>query len=156
MPFAVKKFQGILRGSLGVPYPGGHSWGGWPGAAWPTPRGRRAPPDRSAAPGPSTTAAVAGGVEGRWKLGTLKTGWWFIPNIFSIFSPFILGKMNPCWRAYFSDGLKPPTTSRKPSKNQDEFQMFTRIIGLEDQSTRWWLLNMFIPVWGNFGWKLGD
>ena len=32
-------------------------------------------------------------------------------TIFSIFTP-ILGKMNPFWRAYFSDGLVQPPTSK--------------------------------------------
>ena len=29
---------------------------------------------------------------------------------YSLFSPRSLGKMNPFWRSYFSDGLKPPTS----------------------------------------------
>ena len=32
-----------------------------------------------------------------------------VSNIFLIFTPNKLGKMNPFWRAYFSKGLQPPT-----------------------------------------------
>ena len=35
------------------------------------------------------------------------TRWWQLKYFFS-FSPRSLGKMNPIWRAYFWDGLKPP------------------------------------------------
>ena len=38
---------------------------------------------------------------------TSRTRWWF--QIFFEFHPY-LGKMNPFWRAYFSRGLKPPTS----------------------------------------------
>ena len=34
--------------------------------------------------------------------------WWQLD--YFLFSPRTLGKMNPFWRAYFSDGLKPPTS----------------------------------------------
>ena len=40
-------------------------------------------------------------------VGCCLSGWWF--QIFFLFHPY-LGKMNPFWRAYFSDGLKPPTS----------------------------------------------
>ena len=36
------------------------------------------------------------------------SGWWF--HSYFLFPPRTLGKMNPFWRAYFSKGLKPPTS----------------------------------------------
>ena len=51
--------------------------------------------------------------------GTPKTGWWQLKYVFYV-HPENWGKMNPIWRAYFSEGLKPPT--RKPfPKNQGNY-----------------------------------
>ena len=46
---------------------------------------------------------------------TTKTGWWQLK--YFLFSPQKLGKMNPFWRAYFSNGLvQPPTRRGKAQK----------------------------------------
>ena len=48
-------------------------------------------------------------IEVSWVLGIyIYTRWWQLKHF--LFSPRNLGKMNPIWRAYFSDGLKPPTS----------------------------------------------
>ena len=54
-----------------------------------------------------------GGGKPRWFLLVFFRGWWnYLGGGFKdvLFSPRKLGKMNPFWRAYFSDGLKPPTS----------------------------------------------
>ena len=54
------------------------------------------------------TAAVLGIP---WHLNLMMqnyTRWWQLK--YFLFSPRKLGKMNPFWRSYFSNGLKPPTS----------------------------------------------
>ena len=41
------------------------------------------------------------------------TGWWQLK--YFLFSPQTLGKMNPFWRAYVSNGLKPPASQESKS-----------------------------------------
>ena len=57
------------------------------------------------------------------------TGWWF--QIFFIFTP-IWGRF-PIWRAYFSDGLKPPTRQgcwwpEKPGEKKGSRPWITRLL----------------------------
>ena len=48
-------------------------------------------------------------IQGCKKIITYFTGWWF--QLFFIFNP--TWGNDPIWRAYFSDGLKPPTSLHK-------------------------------------------
>ena len=44
-----------------------------------------------------------------------RSRWWQLKYV--LFSPRKLGKMNPFWRSYFSDGLKPPTRGGQDSNS---------------------------------------
>ncbi len=57
----------------------------------------------------------------------VRTRWWFQSKIFfGIFTLIYLGKMNPFWRAYFSDGWFETTNQRnnQPSKSHLSFNFF--------------------------------